>query len=79
MINLIENLYFIDQYLNVVHLDFDPVVTKGASLLLIAAGAKIIDEPTVRDKNLISATSGEAGISVLLDMLAQVIQETKSN
>ena len=49
------------------------------SALLIAAGAEIIDEPTVRDKNLISATSGEAGISVLLDMLAQAIQETKSN
>ena len=49
------------------------------SALLIAAGAEIIDQPTVRDKNLISATSGEAGISVLLDMLAQAIQENKSN
>ncbi len=49
------------------------------ALYLLQQGAEIIDQPTVRDKNLISATSGEAGISVLLDMLAQAIQETKSN
>ena len=35
------------------------------SALLIAAGAEIIDQPTVKDQNLISATSGEAGISDL--------------
>ena len=29
------------------------------SALLIAAGAEIIDKPTVRDKNLITATSGD--------------------
>ena len=34
------------------------------SALLIAAGAEIIDNPTVRDTNLISATSGETGISL---------------
>ena len=45
--------------------------------LLIAAGAEIIDKPTVRDKNLISATSGESGITDLLEMLAQVIKENK--
>ena len=45
------------------------------SALLIAAGAEIIDKPTVRDKNLISATSGESGISNLLEMLAQAIKE----
>jgi protease I len=49
------------------------------SALLIAAGAEIIDKPTVRDKNLITATSGDAGISELLDMLAQAIEETKNN
>ena len=45
------------------------------SALLIAAGAEIIDKPTVRDNNLISATSGESGISDLLEMLAQAIVE----
>ena len=45
------------------------------SALLIAAGAEIIDKPTVRDKNLISATSGEAGILDLLEMLAQTFKE----
>ena len=45
------------------------------SALLIAAGAEIIDKPTVRDKNLISATSGEAGILDLLEMLAQAFKE----
>ena len=45
------------------------------SALLIAAGAEIIDQPTVRDKNLISATSGESGISDLLEMLAQAITD----
>ena len=45
------------------------------SALLIAAGAEIIDKPTVRDKNLISATSGEAGISDLLEMLAAAIKD----
>ena len=45
------------------------------SALLIAAGAEIIDKPTVRDKNLISATSGESGILDLLEMLAQAIKE----
>ena len=45
------------------------------SALLIAAGAEIIDKPTVRDNNLISATSGESGISDLLEMLAQAIKE----
>ena len=45
------------------------------SALLIAAGAEIIDKPTVRDKNLISATSGEVGILDLLEMLAQAIKE----
>ena len=43
--------------------------------LLIAAGAEIIYKPTVRDKNLISATSGESGILILLEMLAQAIKE----
>ena len=47
------------------------------SALLIAAGAEIIDKPTVRDKNLISATSGEAGILDLLEMLAQAFKEKK--
>ena len=45
------------------------------SALLIASGAEIIDKPTVRDKNLISATSGEAGISDLLEMLAAAIKD----
>ena len=45
------------------------------SALLIAAGAEIIDKPTVRDKNLISATSGESGISDLLEMLAAAIKD----
>jgi len=43
--------------------------------LLIAAGAEIIDKPTVKDQNLISATSGEAGISDLLEMLGQALKE----
>ena len=45
------------------------------SALLIAAGAEIIDKPTVKDQNLISATSGEAGISDLLEMLGQALKE----
>ena len=45
------------------------------SALLIAAGAEIINKPTVRDKKLISATSGESGILDLLGMLAQAIKE----
>ena len=49
------------------------------SALLIAAGAEIIDKPTVRDTNLISATSGEAGISDLLEMLAQAINDNVQN
>ena len=48
------------------------------SALLIAAGAEIIDQPTVKDQNLISATSGEAGISDLLEMLAQAIKDNKN-
>ena len=43
-----------------------------------AAGAEIIDKPTVRDNNLISATSGELGISDLLEMLAQAIKENNN-
>ena len=49
------------------------------SFLLIAAGAEIIDNPTVRDTNLISATSGETGISDLLEMLAQAINDNSQN
>ena len=49
------------------------------SALLIAAGAEIIDNPTVRDTNLISATSGETGISDLLEMLAQAINDNSQN
>ena len=45
------------------------------SALLIAAGAEIVNKTTVRDKNLISATSGESGFSILLEMLAQAIKE----
>ena len=46
------------------------------SALLIAAGAEIIDKKTVRDKNLISATSGEGGISDLLNLLAEAINDS---
>ena len=49
------------------------------SALLIDAGAEIIDKPTVRDTNLISATSGETGISDLLEMLAQAINDNSQN
>jgi hypothetical protein len=49
------------------------------SALLIAAGAEIIDKPTVRDNNLISATSGEAGILDLLELLAQAITDNLKN
>ena len=45
------------------------------SALLIAAGAEIIDKPTVRDNNLISATSGEEGITELLALIAQAIKD----
>ena len=48
------------------------------SALLIAAGAEIIDQTTVKDQNLISATSGEVGISDLLEMLAQAIKDNKN-
>ena len=45
------------------------------SALLIAAGAEIIDKSTVRDNNLISATSGEEGILELLALIAQAIKD----
>ena len=51
------------------------IISAPAAIKLIAAGAEIIDKPTVRDKNLISATSGEAGISDLLEMLAAAIKD----
>ena len=39
------------------------------------SGRLLIELPGARDKNLISATSGESGISDLLEMLAQAIKE----
>ena len=70
-----KNLHILKKKFNCVigfsdHSNDDNVVKSA-----IAAGAEIIDKPTVRDNNLISATSGESGISDLLEMLAEAIKE----